>query len=153
MAAGLVLNSPQSPAICHSARKLPGVLMGPVCPSILSASAVTDFAVAKGTAPPGERAVGPTRLVSVFIGRQGAVPLDVSTLGMTRCSWESRIPPCCVAVFAFPDCSVRRKLGALSESFPSTFFVITGGTRIQSALLPGPLLRVRAMVSPLPLAS
>lgn len=89
MAAGLVLNSPQSPAICHSARKLPGVLMGPVCPSILSASAVTDFAVAKGTAPPGERALGPTRRVSVVIGRQGAVPLDVSTLGMTRCSWKS----------------------------------------------------------------
>lgn len=48
MAAGLVLNSPQLPTIHHPARRLPSVLMGPVCPWICSASAVTYFTVVWG---------------------------------------------------------------------------------------------------------
>lgn len=109
----MVSDCPQSPAIRQSARKPPGVLTGPVCPHVFSASAVTDVPGAKGAAPTAERAAADKARASVFIGRRGAKPLPPAP----RPPWDpclAALPRGCVSAF-WKLHSARTKLSALGR--------------------------------------
>lgn len=135
MAAGLVLNSPQSLAIRHSARKPPSVLTGPVCPSVFSASAVTDFTVPKGTAPSGERAVAVTSHVSGFHSRSRS-SRHLSTWNPDSLLLEIQRPALrCGCECEFLNSSARRRLSLCQESPRHLFCSHWGSTE---ALTPAP---------------